>query len=178
MIVREKTKLSFAITALCFHTGIRHIPKVRQHLTIPSTPLLKTAVTTSQDGRPHLTRRLPHLTSLLPHLTRRSSSPYKTAIALQTALQNCRRQQKKPFLFCTLFVLHYLCTRFASRPSQQCQSHNLIFSLGEMLEWLKRHAWKACIRQKRIGGSNPPLSAVKTLQVEILTGLLLVVCSA
>ena len=50
--------------------------------------------------------------------------------------------------------------------------------LGEMLEWLKRHAWKACIRQKRIGGSNPPLSAIKVLQVERLTGLLLVVCSA
>ena len=30
---------------------------------------------------------------------------------------------------------------------------------GKVLEWLKRHAWKACIRQKRIGGSNPPLSA-------------------
>ena len=30
---------------------------------------------------------------------------------------------------------------------------------GVMLEWLKRHAWKACIRQKRIGGSNPPRSA-------------------
>ena len=30
---------------------------------------------------------------------------------------------------------------------------------GEMLEWLKRHAWKACIRQKRITGSNPVLSA-------------------
>ena len=28
-----------------------------------------------------------------------------------------------------------------------------------MLEWLKRHAWKACILQKSIGGSNPPLSA-------------------
>ena len=28
-----------------------------------------------------------------------------------------------------------------------------------MLEWLKRCAWKAHIRQKRIGGSNPPLSA-------------------
>ena len=42
-----------------------------------------------------------------------------------------------------------------------------------MLEWLKRHAWKACIRQKRIGGSNPPLSAIKVLQVERLTGLLL-----
>ena len=26
--------------------------------------------------------------------------------------------------------------------------------LGEMLEWLKRHAWKACIRQKCIRGSN------------------------
>ena len=32
-------------------------------------------------------------------------------------------------------------------------------SIGEMLEWLKRHAWKACIRQKRIRGSNPRLSA-------------------
>ena len=34
------------------------------------------------------------------------------------------------------------------------------FRKGEMLEWLKRHAWKACIRLKRIGGSNPPLSAI------------------
>ena len=34
-------------------------------------------------------------------------------------------------------------------------------SEGEMLEWLKRHAWKACIRQKRITGSNPVLSAVR-----------------
>ena len=25
---------------------------------------------------------------------------------------------------------------------------------GEMLEWLKRHAWKACIRQKCIRGSR------------------------
>ena len=32
---------------------------------------------------------------------------------------------------------------------------------GEMLEWLKRHAWKACRRQKCHGGSNPPLSAKK-----------------
>ena len=35
---------------------------------------------------------------------------------------------------------------------------------GEMLEWLKRHAWKACIRQKRITGSNPVLSAKKQLK--------------
>ncbi len=40
---------------------------------------------------------------------------------------------------------------------------------GEMLEWLKRHAWKACIRQKCIAGSNPALSALKkkvTLHLE------------
>ncbi len=30
---------------------------------------------------------------------------------------------------------------------------------GELLEWLKRHAWKACIPQKGIEGSNPSLSA-------------------
>ena len=35
----------------------------------------------------------------------------------------------------------------------------LHFHSGEMLEWLKRHAWKACIRQNRISGSNPDLSA-------------------
>ena len=28
-----------------------------------------------------------------------------------------------------------------------------------MLEWLKRHAWKACKRQKCFRGSNPRLSA-------------------
>ena len=32
-----------------------------------------------------------------------------------------------------------------------------------MLEWLKRHAWKACIRQKRIPSSNLGLSALKGL---------------
>ena len=30
---------------------------------------------------------------------------------------------------------------------------------GKMLEWLKRHAWKACSRLKRLTGSNPVLSA-------------------
>ena len=28
-----------------------------------------------------------------------------------------------------------------------------------MLEWLKRHAWKACKLQKGFRGSNPRLSA-------------------
>ena len=32
--------------------------------------------------------------------------------------------------------------------------------LGEMLEWLKRHAWKACKPLKGFAGSNPALSAV------------------
>ena len=30
---------------------------------------------------------------------------------------------------------------------------------GKVLEWLKRHAWKACIPLKGIAGSNPVLSA-------------------
>ena len=30
---------------------------------------------------------------------------------------------------------------------------------GVMLEWLKRHAWKACNPQKRFGSSNLPHSA-------------------
>gem|GEM_PF-5767378 len=31
--------------------------------------------------------------------------------------------------------------------------------IGKMQEWLNWHAWKACKRLKRFGGSNPPLSA-------------------
>ena len=45
-------------------------------------------------------------------------------------------------------IIAYLCTRF-----QQ--------DLGEMLEWLKRHAWKACKPLKGFAGSNPALSAVE-----------------
>ena len=40
---------------------------------------------------------------------------------------------------------------------------------GEMLEWLKRHAWKACIRQKCIRGSNPRLSADMKKRREVNT---------
>ena len=38
---------------------------------------------------------------------------------------------------------------------------------GEVLEWLKRHAWKACGRKKRPGGSNPPLSASKRRNIAV-----------
>gem|GEM_PF-241240 len=34
--------------------------------------------------------------------------------------------------------------------------------IGEMLEWLKRHAWKACKPLKGFAGSNPAFSAEKT----------------
>ena len=33
---------------------------------------------------------------------------------------------------------------------------------GEVLEWLKRYAWKAYVLQKGTGGSNPFLSAKYT----------------
>ena len=36
-----------------------------------------------------------------------------------------------------------------------------IYIYGEMSEWSNEHDWKSCIRHKRIGGSNPPLSAKK-----------------
>ena len=38
--------------------------------------------------------------------------------------------------------------------------------IGEMLEWLKRHAWKACIPLKGIRGSNPRLSAGKNCKTK------------
>ena len=31
--------------------------------------------------------------------------------------------------------------------------------MGELSEWFKEHAWKVCIPQKGIEGSNPSLSA-------------------
>ena len=40
---------------------------------------------------------------------------------------------------------------------------------GEMLEWLKRHAWKACIPLKGIRGSNPRLSADMKKRREVNT---------
>ena len=40
---------------------------------------------------------------------------------------------------------------------------------GEMLEWLKRHAWKAFIRQKCIRGSNPRLSEEQKWKSDVKT---------
>ncbi len=41
---------------------------------------------------------------------------------------------------------------------------------GEVSEWLKEHAWKVCIRQ-RIGGSNPPLTAIFKKELVRMYGL-------
>ena len=46
------------------------------------------------------------------------------------------------------FVVRVIISTFASANEK-----------GEVLEWLKRHAWKACNRQNRFAGSNPVLSA-------------------
>ena len=43
--------------------------------------------------------------------------------------------------------------------SRKCITFASAIRQGEVLEWLKRHAWKACNRQKRFAGSNPVLSA-------------------
>ena len=43
--------------------------------------------------------------------------------------------------------------------------HNSATVKGEVLEWLMRHAWKACIRLKRIAGSNPAFSAYLELKL-------------
>ena len=46
---------------------------------------------------------------------------------------------------------------------------------GAMLEWLKRHAWKACIRQKRIPSSNLGRSAkVFRVRYAAATSLILI----
>ena len=52
-------------------------------------------------------------------------------------------------------IFFVICTRF--------ESWGDCIHIGEMLEWLKRHAWKACIRLKCIAGSNPALSALISL---------------
>ena len=48
-----------------------------------------------------------------------------------------------------------------------------------MLEWLKRHAWKACNRQNRFAGSNPVLSAfypiMKYIRLWIVSAAIIVI---
>ena len=55
-------------------------------------------------------------------------------------------------LFVGISEMRYLCNREIQ---------------GVMLEWLKRHAWKACIRQKRIPSSNLGHSASRNKDVSM-----------
>lgn len=48
-------------------------------------------------------------------------------------------------------------------------SHIIAFSFGEVAEWFKAHAWKACKPFKGFGGSNPPLSAIPLFHKPSLT---------
>ena len=62
---------------------------------------------------------------------------------------------------------------FSAESSKSCFLHfmeagcfliYIINRKGEMLEWLKRHAWKACKPLKGFAGSNPALSAERAGQ--------------
>ena len=44
------------------------------------------------------------------------------------------------------------------------QSISATNKCGAVAEWSKAHAWKVCIRQPRIEGSNPSCSATYTLR--------------
>jgi hypothetical protein len=44
-------------------------------------------------------------------------------------------------------------------PVQLVHGYNSASAVGEMDEWFKSHAWKACSGLHPDGGSNPPLSA-------------------
>ena len=63
--------------------------------------------------------------------------------------------QEKNIVLCTetfeSAIFFVFCTRF--------RETRIDFASGEMLEWLKRHAWKACKPLKGFAGSNPALSA-------------------
>ncbi len=52
------------------------------------------------------------------------------------------------------FAVTKILTNFAVANENVCD-----YKIGVMLEWLKRHAWKACVRQKRTASSNLAHSA-------------------
>jgi hypothetical protein len=54
------------------------------------------------------------------------------------------------------FILHG-CVKRGGNWDPHCCAHS--HRHGEMAERSKAHAWKACIRDERIEGSNPSLSA-------------------
>jgi hypothetical protein len=61
--------------------------------------------------------------------------------------------------------------RRPSTEGQPRQLGQLQYKFGEVAEWLKALAWKASVRLYRTGGSNPPLSAIQSVQVTVLIAL-------
>ena len=58
------------------------------------------------------------------------------------------------------FIILSLILNFVRFTKLAFKLQELTAVIGEVAEWLKAHAWKACIPQKGIGGSNPFLSAL------------------
>ena len=73
------------------------------------------------------------------------------------------------------------CKFFANNSFFSPKSNNFAPAIaqGEVLEWLKRHAWKACNRQNRFAGSNPVLSAfypiMKYIRLWIVSAAIIVI---
>ena len=64
------------------------------------------------------------------------------------------------FKFCFLNTICNICGYYFERQIVLSVFLIEIILSGEVLEWLKRLAWKACKPQKGFAGSNPALSAV------------------
>lgn len=62
--------------------------------------------------------------------------------------------QEKPCFITNRFIILLF---FCYLPVRKCNS--IAGKLREVAEWSKAHAWKVCIPQKGIEGSNPFLSA-------------------
>ena len=67
--------------------------------------------------------------------------------------------------FCTAQTPKYtgvaqLVEHWSPKPGVGSSSLSSRAEFGELAEWSKAHAWKVCIPQKGIEGSNPSLSAV------------------
>ena len=86
---------------------------------------------------------------------------YRTGIY---APQICIFRVKKQIFQPTLGCFSKICIIFAPAKTEIVRRK---FNLpqGKVLEWLKRHAWKACNRLKRFVGSNPILSANESRSV-------------
>ncbi len=62
-----------------------------------------------------------------------------------------------------MIFLEYVGSRASLSANNSSYKAAFLFEKGEVLEWLKRHAWKACIPLKGITSSNLVLSAISAV---------------